>query len=131
MVLRKTLLIFLLIYIAGCSVIGYTRYEREKPAGVPEEQISKEEEAREYIVREYYLFPDEWWLDYPYFRWSIGFYLWEPYWWYPYYSIRCPGCYLFDPFIIKEPRRFEGKEKNPPPFNLKSGEEKGIRNLRR
>lgn len=108
MVLNRLLQLIMLLSIAGCSAIGYVKYEEKVNVPVGEE-VSKEEEGKKYIVKEYYLIPEEWWFEYPRWRWSIGFYLWEPYWWYPYYYTRCPGCYLYDPSVFKGYRKFEKK----------------------
>ncbi len=104
MVLRLFFHLILLSLFFGCSAIGYVRYEKGREATKPPE-VSKSEE--------YHLAPEEWWFDYPFWRWSFGFYLWEPYWWYPYYYTRCPGCYIYDPYVFKEHRRFERKNINP------------------
>lgn len=110
MVLKLLYTIMLTLLISGCSAIGYIRYEEKAEKTKQEEITQKKSTENKYIVKEYYLVPEEWWFDYPAWRWSFGFYLWEPYWWYPYYSTRCPGCYLFDPYVFKqEHRKFERK----------------------
>lgn len=107
MVLKLLCQLMFTLFLSGCSAIGYVKYE-EKTEGTKTQEITQQEgDENKYIVKEYYLVPEEWWFDYPTWRWSFGFYLWEPYWWYPYYSTRCPGCYMYDPYVFKEHRKFE------------------------
>ncbi len=103
----------LTLFLFGCSAIGYVKYEEKTEITKGQEVTQQEGEKNKYIVKEYYLLPDEWWFDYPTWSWSFGFYLWEPYWWYPYYYTRCPGCYIYDPYVFKKHRRFERKNINP------------------
>jgi len=120
MVLRMLFIPFLLILTLSCSSVGYVRYEKIKSPGT--EELSTPEKSEKYPVKEYYLVPNEWWLDYPSWHWSIGFFLWEPYWWYPYYYSTCPGCYLFDPYIFNRGHR-QFERNNPssePSYNVES-----------
>jgi hypothetical protein len=107
MVLKMLIQSILVLQLLGCSAIGYVKYEDKSEVTRPMEFNAEEGKENKYIVKEYYLVPEEWWLEYPAWRFSFGFYLWDPYWWYPDYYTHCPGCYLFDPYVFKEHRRFE------------------------